>query len=200
MTRATFANIRIKNLLVPDREGWFTLRWPDGQVMTIYDAATAYKTAGTPMIVLAGREYGTGSSRDWAAKGTAQLGIKAVIAESFERIHRANLVGTGVLPLLFAPGQGWRQLELSGRESFDLRGLRDGIWRDEAIEVVASDGERKTRFSVKASLLTDSERHLLVNGGVLPTVLRTALATPKESDPATSSPTLANGSLTRAWS
>ena len=177
MTRATFANLRIKNLLVPGREGWFTRLWPDGHDATIYEAAETYRHARTPMIVLAGREYGTGSSRDWAAKGTALLGIGAVIAESYERIHRANLVGMGVLPLLFAEGEGWRQLGLTGAEAFDLTGIEAGIWTGAPIEVLAGGAGDEVRFRVTADLLTDSERHLLVDGGILPTVLRAALST-----------------------
>ena len=170
MTRATFANLRIKNLLVPDREGWFT-RDAQGEIGTVYDVARAYRAAGTPMIVLGGRDYGTGSSRDWAAKGTALLGVRAVIAESFERIHRANLVGMGVVPLLFAPGEGWRQLGLSGRERFTLEDLRAGIAGGAPITVTAEGAGAPVRFTVTAAVLTESERRILGAGGMLPGML-----------------------------
>src|SRR4029453_9403129 len=116
MVRGTFANIRLKNLLAPGTEGGVTLHLPDGKQMSIYDASMQYQKEGIPLIVLAGKEYGTGSSRDWAAKGTNLLGVKAVIAESFERIHRSNLVGMGVLPLQFKEGEGWKSLGLTGKE------------------------------------------------------------------------------------
>ena len=123
MTRGTFANIRIRNLLAPGTEGGVTRHLPDGEVMTIYDAAMKYKAEGVPLVVLAGAEYGTGSSRDWAAKGTFLLGVRAVIAASFERIHRSNLVMMGVLPLEFEPGTTWQSLGLTGEEMFDIPDL-----------------------------------------------------------------------------
>ena len=166
MARATFANIRIKNVLVPDREGGYTRHFPDGAVTTIFDAATAYQKAGVPAIILAGKEYGTGSSRDWAAKGSMLLGVKAVIAESYERIHRANLVGMGVLPLAFAPGQGWRTLGLTGEECFDFDGVKEGVLQGKSITVTATAGERKTRFQVIAQVLTLAEQQLMVKGGI----------------------------------
>ena len=127
MTRGTFANIRIRNLLAPGTEGGVTRHLPDGELMTIYDAAMQYKDEGVPLVVLAGAEYGTGSSRDWAAKGTYLLGVRAVIAASFERIHRSNLVGMGVLPLELPAGQTWQSLGLTGEETFDIPDLDDRL-------------------------------------------------------------------------
>src|SRR6185295_3897912 len=124
MLRGTFANVRIKNQMVAPVEGGYTKHQPDGEEMSIYDAAMKYKGENTPLVIFAGKEYGTGSSRDWAAKGTALMGVKAVIAESYERIHRSNLVGMGVLPLQFQEGQSVPALELDGTETFDLRGLK----------------------------------------------------------------------------
>ncbi|MGC4029699.1 MAG: aconitate hydratase AcnA [Steroidobacteraceae bacterium] len=170
MVRGTFANIRIRNALVPDTEGGVTRLFPDGRTVSIFDAATAYRAADTPVIVLAGKEYGTGSSRDWAAKGTALLGIRAVIAESFERIHRANLVGMGVVPLRFAPGEGWRQLGLTGAETFEIRNLLQGVLEGTPIQVRA-EGERCIEFQVTAVILTAAERLVLQAGGILPRVL-----------------------------
>src|SRR5690606_33511438 len=116
-------NIRIKNQMVPGVEGGVTVHYPDGEVMPIYDAAMKYKAEGVPLVVFAGKEYGTGSSRDWAAKGTALLGVRAVIAQSFERIHRSNLIGMGVLPLVFEEGKSWQSLKLKGDEQVTIRGL-----------------------------------------------------------------------------
>ena len=123
MMRGTFANVRIKNILMGGKEGGNTIHYPSGEAMSIYDAAMRYKTEGVPLVVFAGKEYGTGSSRDWAAKGTRLLGIRAVIAQSFERIHRSNLVGMGVLPLVFADGQSWQTLGLTGKETITIRDL-----------------------------------------------------------------------------
>ncbi len=123
MVRGTFANVRLRNQLAPGTEGGFTTYLPTGEVSTIYDASVQYQTSGTPLIVIAGKEYGSGSSRDWAAKGTMMLGIKAVLAQSFERIHRSNLIGMGVVPLEFVDGQSAESLKLTGQEVFDLEGL-----------------------------------------------------------------------------
>ena len=123
--RGTFANIRIKNQMVPGVEGGVTVHYPSGERLPIYDAAMRYAEEGVPLVVFAGKEYGTGSSRDWAAKGTRLLGVRAVIAESFERIHRSNLIGMGVLPLLFAEGMSWQALGLKGDETVSLKGLAD---------------------------------------------------------------------------
>src|SRR5438552_10682424 len=123
MTRGTFANVRIKNLMVPGVEGGVTIHQPSGERMSIYDAAMRYQKEGVPLVVLAGQEYGTGSSRDWAAKGTKLLGVRAVVGQSFERIHRSNLVGMGVLPLQFEEGMNAQSLKLDGSETFDITGL-----------------------------------------------------------------------------
>src|SRR5438874_10541236 len=127
MLRGTFANIRLRNLLVPGVEGGWTVRLPSGERLTIYDAAMRYRDEGVPLVVIAGKEYGTGSSRDWAAKGTLLLGVRAVIAESFERIHRSNLVGMGVMPLEFEAGQSAAALALTGREQYALTGIAQGL-------------------------------------------------------------------------
>ncbi|RSE87589.1 aconitate hydratase AcnA [Achromobacter denitrificans] len=175
MTRATFANIRIKNALVPGVEGGVTVHYPDGERMAVVDAARAYRDAGEASVILAGRDYGMGSSRDWAAKGSALLGVRAVIAESFERIHRANLVGMGVLPLAFAEGQGWRQLGLTGAELLRFANVENGVLKGEPIEVEAEDGERRMRFQVHAQVLTQAERKLMAEGGIPSSVLNSFL-------------------------
>jgi aconitate hydratase len=173
MTRGTFANIRIKNLMLGGEEGGHTLHLPDGARLSIYDAALQYKSEGTPLIVLAGKEYGTGSSRDWAAKGTLLLGVQAVIAESFERIHRSNLVGMGVLPLVFKEGQNVESLGLTGRESFDILGIHDGIQARAELTVVATAADgRRTEFKAIARLDTPVDVDYYKNGGILQTVLR----------------------------
>lgn len=176
MTRGTFANIRIRNQIVPGSEGGVTKHIPSGQVMSIYDAAMKYKEENTPLIVIAGKEYGTGSSRDWAAKGTNLLGVKAVIAESFERIHRSNLVGMGVLPLQFSDGQSWKSLNLNGSETFDIPGLSDNIQPGQTLTVraVKPDGEA-TRFEVIVRLDSVVDVEYYRNGGILQTVLRQIL-------------------------
>jgi len=171
MVRGTFANIRIKNLMLNDVEGGFTRHVPSGEQMAIYDAAMKYKEEKTPLIVLAGKEYGTGSSRDWAAKGTLLLGVKAVIAESFERIHRSNLVGMGVLPCTFKDGQNAQSLGLTGNESFDITGLDDGNSREATVTATAADGSKK-QFTVNVMLLTPKEREFFRHGGILQYVLR----------------------------
>lgn len=173
MTRGTFGNIRLKNRLVPGVEGGYTRYLPTGEKMSIFDAAEKYKSNGTPLIVLAGKEYGTGSSRDWAAKGTLLLGVRAVIAESYERIHRSNLVGMGVLPLEFMPGENAESLGLTGEEIFDLIGLEHGLAPHSRVQVAAqrTDGS-VVRFSTLVRLDTDLEIEYFRNGGILHTVLR----------------------------
>ncbi len=173
MMRGTFANIRIKNLLLGGKEGGYTIKFPEGEEMWIFDAAMRYRDEGTPLIVLAGKEYGTGSSRDWAAKGPALLGVRAVIAESFERIHRSNLIGMGVLPLEFKPGDSWRSLGLTGREVYDLTGIEAGLKPHQTLTVTATreDGSKVT-FEVTARLDTPVEVEYYRNGGILQTVLR----------------------------
>jgi aconitate hydratase len=175
MVRGTFANIRIKNLMLGGEEGGNTVFHGEGadkgKKLSIYDAAMQYKTAGTPLVVFAGKEYGTGSSRDWAAKGTILLGVKAVVAESFERIHRSNLVGMGVLPLQFMDGQNARVLGLDGSETLDITGLDDGRSRTASITATRPDGSQ-VRFEVRVLLLTPKEVEYFRNGGILHYVLR----------------------------
>jgi aconitate hydratase len=176
MVRGTFANIRLKNLLVPGTEGGITLHLPEGSRMSIYDAAMRYMSDGIPLLVLAGKEYGSGSSRDWAAKGTLLLGVRAVLAETYERIHRSNLVGMGVLPLQYREGESATTLGLSGHEVFDVTGLSDAIRPRSEVTVtaVATDGTKKT-FQVVARLDSAVEVNYYRNGGILPTVLRSLL-------------------------
>lgn len=173
MTRGTFANIRLRNLLVPGKEGSWTVHFPSGQQMSIYDAAIQYKKENIPLIVLAGKEYGTGSSRDWAAKGTALLGVRAVVAQSYERIHRSNLAGMGVLPLEFKIGDSAESLGLTGSETFDFQGINDFLKPRQSITVVATrpDGFCK-EFILTVRLDTPVEIDYFRNGGILPTVLR----------------------------
>lgn len=172
MTRATFANIRVRNLLAEGTEGGYTRLFPGGEITTIHAASQAYQAAGIGTIVLAGKEYGTGSSRDWAAKGTALLGVRAVLAKSFERIHRANLVGMGVVPLAFAPGEGWRELGLDGTETFDFTGMREAVEGDGWVDVCAThEAGRTVRFRAKPQVLTGAERELLLQGGIPNSVL-----------------------------
>jgi aconitate hydratase len=151
-------------------EGGFTRHVPSGKQMSIYDAAMQYKTDGTPLVAIAGKEYGTGSSRDWAAKGTLLLGIKAVIAESFERIHRSNLVGMGVLPLQFKDGDSAASLGLTGSETFEVAGLDNGNAKHATVIARGDNGE--TRFDVHVMLLTPKERDFYRHGGILQYVLR----------------------------
>jgi aconitate hydratase len=168
MMRGTFANIRLKNLMVPGVEGGVTLHLPAGTQTTIYDAAMAYQKEGVPLIVLAGAEYGTGSSRDWAAKGTFLLGVKAVIAKSFERIHRSNLIGMGVLPLEFEPGQDAASLGLTGWETFDIAGIQSGLTPKKRLTVTAGGKS----FTAIARVDTPQEVEYFLHGGILQYVLR----------------------------
>ncbi|MGF6492833.1 aconitate hydratase [Luteibacter sp. 621] len=171
MVRGTFANIRIKNLMLDGVEGGYTKYIPTGEQMAIYDAAMKYKADGTPLVVLGGKEYGTGSSRDWAAKGTLLLGVKAVITESFERIHRSNLVGMGVLPCQFQDGENAQTLGLKGDEVFDITGLNGGESKTANVKATRPDGSVK-EFTVKVLLLTPKEREFFRHGGILQYVLR----------------------------
>jgi len=173
MMRGTFANIRLRNLLTPDAEGNITEHLPSGERMSIFDASERYRADGTPLVVLAGKEYGSGSSRDWAAKGPLLQGVRAVIAESFERIHRSNLVGMGILPLQFLPGDSVTSLGLSGRETFDVLGVSDGLRPQQELTVAArGDDGREIRFRVRSRLDGEIDVTYLRNGGVLQTVLR----------------------------
>ncbi|RJP38750.1 MAG: aconitate hydratase AcnA [Phycisphaerales bacterium] len=173
MTRGTFANVRLRNLLAPGTEGGQTLHLPSGEAMSIFDASVRYRKDGVPTIVLAGKEYGTGSSRDWAAKGVYLLGVKAVIAESYERIHRSNLVFMGVLPLQFREGQSRQTLSLTGHETYDVLGLTNGLRARQELTVTATaaDGSKKT-FTVICRIDTPVEVDYYRNGGILQTVLR----------------------------
>jgi aconitate hydratase len=171
MTRGTFANIRLRNLLLPGTEGGITEYLPSGEQMSIYDAAMRYKSDGTPLIIIAGKEYGTGSSRDWAAKGTLLLGVRAVIAESFERIHRSNLIGMGVLPLQFEPGSNAQSLGLDGREVYAITGFDRGDARTAEVSARAANGTA-IRFQVRVRIDTPKEREYFRHGGILPFVLR----------------------------
>jgi aconitate hydratase len=176
MVRGTFGNIRLKNLMVPGVEGGVTLHVPSGERMDIYDAAERYRGEGTPLVVVAGKEYGSGSSRDWAAKGVLLLGVRAVLAESFERIHRSNLVGMGVLPLVFKPGQNAESLGLTGNEQLSIAGLAGQLRprQELRVELQAADGLRRS-FDVIARLDTPVEVNYYRNGGILQTVLRKML-------------------------
>jgi len=171
MVRGTFANIRIKNLMLGGEEGGNTIHYPSNDKLAIYDAAMRYKAENVPLVVIAGKEYGTGSSRDWAAKGTTLLGVKAVIAESFERIHRSNLVGMGVLPLQFLDGENAASHGLTGNERFDITGLKDGAGKIADVVATAADGSVK-RFQAKILLLTPKEVEYFRHGGILHYVLR----------------------------
>jgi aconitate hydratase len=171
MVRGTFANIRIRNRLLDNVEGGYTMHVPSGKQMTIYDAAMQYQKEGTPLVVIAGKEYGTGSSRDWAAKGTLLLGIEAVIAESFERIHRSNLVGMGVLPLQFKEGENAQSLGLTGKETYAITGLEGGDAKSARVVATSKDG-KKIGFDVHVMLLTPKERDFYKHGGILQYVLR----------------------------
>ncbi|GMA49685.1 aconitate hydratase [Alicyclobacillus contaminans] len=177
MMRGTFANIRIRNQVAPGTEGGVTKYLPTDEVMPIYDASMKYQENGVPLVVIAGKEYGTGSSRDWAAKGTTLLGVKAVIAESFERIHRSNLVGMGVLPLQFKNGDSWQSLGITGRETFEIRGLSGDLQPRQELQVKATreDGSTFT-FPVTVRLDSGIEIEYYRNGGILQTVLRSFLA------------------------
>jgi aconitate hydratase len=173
MVRGTFANIRLKNLLIPGSEGSFTVHFPSGEQLPIFDASERYQKAGTPLVVLAGKEYGSGSSRDWAAKGTLMLGARAVLAESFERIHRSNLVGMGVLPLVYESGQSAESLGLTGREVFDISGLEAGLKPRQKVTVRAKREDGSVlEFSAIARLDTPIDVEYYKNGGILQTVLR----------------------------
>jgi aconitate hydratase len=176
MMRGTFGNIRIKNLMVSPKEGSFTVKPPQTKETYIYDAAMAYQQEGTALVVLAGKEYGTGSSRDWAAKGTSLLGVRAVIAESYERIHRSNLVGMGVLPLMFEPGEGIDSLGLKGTETFFISGIENIEPRGKVdIKAIRPDGS-EVDFAATARLDTEVDVDYFEHGGILPYVLRKLIA------------------------
>ncbi len=176
MMRGTFGNIRIRNEIAPGTEGGFTILQPDGKQMSVYDAAMEYQKRGNDLIVIAGKEYGTGSSRDWAAKGSKLLGIKAVIAESFERIHRSNLVGMGILPLQFKEGFDRKKLNIKGTELFTIINIEKGInpGADVSCEIKYVDGSSKT-IKLLSRIDTENEIEYYKNGGILQFVLRNML-------------------------
>ena len=181
--RGTFANIRLRNEIAPGTEGSFTTHLPSGEVTSVYEAAERYRTEGTPLAVLAGREYGSGSSRDWAAKGPNLLGVRFVIAESYERIHRSNLVGMGVLPLQYAAGESAASLGLTGREILSVRGLADGITPGQAatVEAITGNGDgdgdgASTTFEVTVRIDAEAELEYFRAGGILRLVLAQMLA------------------------
>jgi aconitate hydratase len=178
MMRGTFANIRLRNLLLPGTEGGVTLHIPSGEQMSIFDASVKYKADGTPLVILAGKEYGTGSSRDWAAKGTMLLGIKTVIAESFERIHRSNLIGMGVLPLQYKEGQNAHSLGLTGKETFEIVGLDRGAAKSVKVIAKTDDGKIK-EFEARVRIDTPKELDYYQHGGILQYVLRQLAASNK---------------------
>jgi aconitate hydratase len=171
MMRGTFANIRLRNLLAPGTEGGVTLHQPTGQQMSIYDGAMRYRDEGVPLLVIAGKEYGSGSSRDWAAKGPRLLGVRAVIAESYERIHRTNLVCMGIMPMQFNDGQSAQSLGLSGKEVFNVEGLGDGSPKQVNVRARAEDGSEKL-FQVRVRIDTPQEVEYYRHGGILHYVLR----------------------------
>jgi aconitate hydratase len=177
MTRGTFANVRIKNLMLAGQEGGDTLLQPEGAKMSIYDASIKYQAAKIPLVIIAGQEYGTGSSRDWAAKGTNLLGVKAVVAQSFERIHRSNLVGMGVLPLQFHEGTTAQSLKLDGSESYDIVGLDANIkpQQDLTLKITRKNGQTDN-VSVRCRIDTPIEIDYYQHGGILPFVLRQLVA------------------------
>jgi aconitate hydratase len=173
MVRGTFGNVRLRNELTPAHEGDWTVLLPGDEVMRIYDASVCYIQDRTPLIVIAGKEYGSGSSRDWAAKGPLLLGVKAVIAESYERIHRSNLVGMGILPLQFLPGQSRTTLGLDGRETYEIRGIASGARPGQQLTVrVRRDDGRETEFAAIARIDSVVEVDYLRHGGILQMVLR----------------------------
>ena len=169
--RGTFGNIRLRNALA-EKEGPFTLHLPDGQATTIFEASERYRADGVPTMILAGKEYGSGSSRDWAAKGPKLLGVVAVIAESFERIHRSNLVGMGILPLQFEDGQTAASLGLTGAEEFSIEGIAGGISPKKRLTVHAALDGKQAAFTAIARIDTPEEVHYHRHGGILPYVLR----------------------------
>jgi aconitate hydratase len=188
MTRGTFANIRLRNALAGGKEGGITKFLPTGEIVPIYDAAMKYREQNIPLVILAGSEYGTGSSRDWAAKGTALLGVKAVIARSFERIHRGNLVGMGVLPLEFANGASAESLNLTGEEEFTLPAIGKDFTPGSVMPVIASkpvqmNGREmfsEMEFQVRVRIDTPVELQYYLNGGILPTVMNHLAGTPMQ--------------------
>jgi aconitate hydratase len=200
MVRGTFANVRLRNQLAPGTEGGFTTYLPTGEVMSIYEASTRYQADGVPLIILAGREYGTGSSRDWAAKGPALLGVRAVIAQSYERIHRSNLIGMGILPLQFAAEESVESHGLTGHETFEIVGLADAVAKEFAagkhlkVRAYRDDGA-VVEFTVQMRLDTPQEVLYYRHGGILQYVLRRLL---KDQDRRAISPQPRSGEIAAA--
>jgi aconitate hydratase len=179
MMRGTFANVRLRNQMAPGTEGGWTRYQPSGEQMTIYDASMTYQDAGVPLMVIAGKEYGSGSSRDWAAKGTLLLGVKVVISESFERIHRSNLVNMGVLPLEFKHGENAASLKLTGSESYSVLGIADGLKPRGSVRVVATGSDGKNHeFTATVRIDTPEELVAFRHGGILPYVVRQLVGKP----------------------
>jgi aconitate hydratase len=179
MVRGTFANVRLRNKMVPNLEGGFTRHLPDGAEMTIFEASEKYLAERVPLLIIAGKEYGSGSSRDWAAKGPRLLGVRAVIAESYERIHRSNLVGMGILPLQFLQGENAESLKLTGEEVFEVQSIRDVVERftpGKQIRVRAAGNGKPTEFRALVRIDTPQEAQYYANGGILQFVLRQLLA------------------------
>jgi aconitate hydratase len=171
MMRGTFANIRLRNQLADGKEGGWTKHMPSGEIMSIFDAAERYISAGTPLLVIGGKEYGSGSSRDWAAKGTKLLGVSAVLVESYERIHRSNLIGMGVLPLQFMDGENAESLGLDGTETYSISGIDQG--RSKSVTVTAKqDGGKQIEFQARVRIDTPKEQEYFLHGGILQYVLR----------------------------
>ena len=175
MVRGTFANVRLRNVLVAGKEGGWTVHLPDGEQMTIFAASELYLAEQTPLIVLAGKEYGSGSSRDWAAKGPRLLGVRAVIAESYERIHRSNLLMMGIVPLRFRDGESREALGLSGRERYSITGLAGAEIDRATVTTLPDDGGEAIAFEVRVCLDTPREREYVRHGGILPYVIRARL-------------------------
>jgi aconitate hydratase len=186
MVRGTFANVRLRNKMVPSLEGGFTKHLPDGAEMSIFDASEKYKAENVPLVIVAGKEYGSGSSRDWAAKGPLLLGVRAVIAESYERIHRSNLVGMGILPLQFQPGENAESLKLTGNEVFEITGIRSLIENFKSgsqVKVRASNGDQTREFTALVRIDTPQEAQYYANGGILQYVLRQLLSAKPSPEP-----------------
>jgi aconitate hydratase len=181
MMRGTFANSRLRNKLAPGTEGGVTIHVPSGEQMFIYDASMKYQAAGMPLVILTGKEYGAGSSRDWAAKGTALLGVRAVIAESYERIHRSNLIGMGILPLQFVSGESYASVGIEGRETFAIRGIDEALSAKKASDRLVTvratrDGASSFEFQALVRIDTPQEREYYRHGGILQFVLRQLLS------------------------
>ena len=172
MMRGTFANVRIRNLLADGKEGGFTKLMPEGKMMPIFDACQMYAKEDDPLIVFAGKDYGMGSSRDWAAKGTALLGVRVVVAESYERIHRSNLIGMGVLPLQFKEGESWESLGIKGEETFSITGLEQGLKPGQEVTLEINRGASTDRATLVSRLDTPIEIEYYHHGGIMPFVLR----------------------------